>query len=290
MNLIEILEAASKLKICVIGDRIIDRYVYGVVERISPEAPVPVLKITGTRENPGGAGNVVENLRGLGCEVDFFYDEKNTIIKTRVMSGSHHIIRMDDEDEPRWMKFDDIQWECWHNIEHEKYNVVVLSDYSKGMISRDVAKKVIELCNMHAIPVVVDTKSDHNMFDGVTLLKCNKHELEAYAKRRSQEDQEEDLTQIKSLVITDGANGITYWSFDGTYEERGHIPGIKTDICDPCGAGDTVLAVLAIMTALGEPIDRACDLANIAASEVCRHSGVYAIKKKDLENHTLPIE
>jgi rfaE bifunctional protein kinase chain/domain len=280
MNIKDILERASNLRIAVIGDRIVDRYIDGIVERISPEAPVPILKITGTRENPGGAGNVVENLRGLGCEVDFFFDPNNLIIKTRVMSGNHHLLRMDDEETPKWMKFDDFNWPLWHNIEQQRYNCVVLSDYHKGVVSEDVASKIINLCGGNGIPVVVDTKRQHEIFSGATLVKCNSHE---WGKIRCKEIYEwlHDYS-VNNLVVTDGAKGMSYWGKHGGLELSGAVPGIKTEICDPCGAGDTVLSVLAIMMALGDPVDDACELANIAAAKVCQHPGVYAIKKEDL--------
>lgn len=285
INLTEILERAGNLRIAVVGDMIHDRYIDGVIDRISPEAPVPILRITGTRENPGGAGNVVENLKGLGCQVSFFYDDKNVILKTRVMSGTHHILRMDDEDEPKLMHWDDIDINLGYGIQHKKFDCVIMSDYGKGMLNREVTSNIIRLCNDNDIPTVVDTKYQHGIFFSATLIKSNKKEWDAMIKKRATREEEWQwmkLGDISNLVITHGDHGMQYWGFDGNFELSGNVPGHQITICDTCGAGDTVTAVLGMMLALKAPIDQACELANIAASEVCRHPGVYAIKRSDL--------
>lgn len=286
MNLTEILESAGQFRIAVVGDLIHDRYIDGTIDRISPEAPVPILRITGTRENPGGAGNVVENLKGLGCQVSFFYDSGNTIIKTRVMSGTHHILRMDDEEGPKWMRFDDIDIGLGYGIKNKKFDCVVLSDYNKGMISENVARNVLGMCAEEGVPVVVDAKFNLQQFYDAAIVKCNKKEWENWIEGMAAVT-DDAWSYLKpwrneNLVITNGDHGMTYHGYDGDLELSGNIAGHKTDICDACGAGDTVTAVLAIMTALKYPIDTACTLANIAASEVCRHPGVYAINKPAL--------
>lgn len=287
MNIQDILNRAFSLRIAVIGDLILDRYIDGVMERISPEAPVPVLRLTGTRENPGGAGNVVENLKGLGCEVSFFRGV-HVPIKTRVMSGTHHIIRIDEEEQPEWMRWDDIDIGLGYGIEHQKFNCVVISDYNKGTISADVAKNVIELCRQHEIPIVVDTKHQQHIFQGASVLKCNRHEWDAYTKKQVKFLDTKffmAFNDIDNLVITDGGRGMQYHGVWGGNELHGNILGLPVSISDSCGAGDTVTAVLAIMEALGEAMDDACELANQAAAYVCTQPGVYAIKKEDLIKH-----
>lgn len=285
MNIQDILNRASSLRIAVVGDLILDRYIDGVMERISPEAPVPVLRLTGTRENPGGAGNVVENLKGLGCEVSFFRGV-HVPIKTRVMSGTHHIIRIDEEEQPEWMQWDDIDIGLGYGIEHQKFNAVVISDYGKGTVSKEVAQTVIELCLRFGIPVVVDSKRDISIFEGATVFKCNHKEWYAQDMPFPESPWGSMMdNSISNLVITNGSHGMQYYGYEHSSEVVGNLPAHPVSICDTCGAGDTVTSVLGIMTALGEPIYDACELANQAAAFVCTQPGVYAIRKEDLIKH-----
>lgn len=273
----DILTRAAKLKIAVVGDYITDRYIDGVVERISPEAPVPILRITGTRENPGGAGNVVENLKGIGCEVSSFYQNIRPI-KTRIMSGNHHLLRMDDESNAFLMHWDEIDIGLGYGIENNKFDCVVISDYSKGMCSKEVVAEIIGRCKCKDIPVVVDTKKNLDYYSEASLVKCNQKEWGDYFINSKIEAQAYmDKYTIDDLVITNGANGMI--GFNRSYHE---VKGISVNISDSCGAGDTVTAVLAVMKTLKYGLLESMTLANIAASEVCKHPGVYAIKKDDL--------
>lgn len=282
MEIQKIIDQSSKIRIAVVGDFITDRYIFGEVTRISPEAPVPVLKVTDVRANPGGAGNVVENLSGLGCQVSSFYNDKNIPVKTRVMSGNHHLLRMDEESGPQWMDPDDLDIGLFYGIDNNKFSCVILSDYGKGTVSKKVANKVIKLCTIKNIPVVVDTKSQHDIFFGASIIKSNLGEWHSFLAHHGKFHNASHFIQlmnVENMVITEGANGI--WYHDQDYNIT-NIPGIETDICDPCGAGDTVTAILGMMIAMKYTIHQACELANIAASEVCRHAGVYAIQKADL--------
>lgn len=285
MNVTEILDRAFSLRIAVVGDLIHDKYIDGVIDRISPEAPVPILRITGTRENWGGAGNVVRNLEGLGCNVEFFYDKNNRIEKTRVMSGNHHILRIDDEEEPRWMQWAGVDPQLIHGIKSKEFDCVVLSDYGKGMISYDVAYKLIGLCNDNNIPTVVDTKKQLHIMRHATLVKCNHKEFEAQRPNSRLIVEWMKDFDIHHMVVTNGERGITYTTVNGDFIYMGNIIGIPVVISDVCGAGDTVTAVLAVCLAQSKDIDSiedACNLANIAAAEVCKHPGVYPIKREDL--------
>lgn len=281
MNIHDILSNASKLRIGIIGDYIVDKYVTGEVKRVSPEAPVLILKVTGVRANPGGAGNVVENLRGLGIQTSFFH-QKDIPVKTRVMSGTHHLLRMDEENEPQWQEWDDVDIGLGYGIENKKFDCVIISDYGKGCISKSVSDEVIQRCNQHKVPIVVDTKDQHDIFYGATIIKSNMGEWHSFLGRRLDYHGGAHFLQSKSvenLVITDGSRGI--WHHDQEFNTA-HIAGIETEICDPCGAGDTVTAILGIMMAMGHSIREACELANIAAAYVCTKPGVYAIQKDDL--------
>jgi rfaE bifunctional protein kinase chain/domain len=284
MNLLQILERASKLRIAVVGDLIIDRYIDGTCDRISPEAPVMVLRQTGTRENRGGAGNVTENLRGLGVQVSEFYG-KHVPIKTRVMSGNHHVIRIDEEQEPYMMHYDEFDIGLDYGIHRNIFDCVVISDYGKGAINSKITSTLIKKCNDTNIPVVVDTKHNLNIMDGATLVKCNLKEWNSQDIPFPEEYHFGWMNEhnVSTLVVTKGSEGISYWTGrEGISEVSSSVKGLEIHICDPCGAGDTVTAVLAMIQGLekGRRIHQAVELANIAASEVCRHPGVQPINKE----------
>lgn len=272
MDIHKILERASTLRIAVVGDLILDRYIIGDVNRISPEAPVPVVHLTHTRENPGGAGNVAENLKGLGCQVSFFH-QPNPPIKTRVMSGNHHLLRIDDEDEPIWVRWDDIDIGLGYGLENNKYDIVILSDYSKGMLSAEVIREVIGRCKTHDIPVVVDSKHKLGDFIEASLVKCNKKEWDRFTTKSPYQYLGEYF--VDDIVITDGPNGM-----EGYNHSHYNVDGLKINLNDSCGAGDTVISVLAVMKALKYGLNESIILANIAGSAVCMHPGVTPITKE----------
>lgn len=279
MNLPQILERASKLRIAVVGDLIIDKYIDGTIERISPEAPVSILLQKGTRQNPGGAGNVADNLKGLGVQVSEFYGN-HVPVKTRVMAGNHHLIRIDEEEsEPYQMRYDDYNIGLDYGIHHNKYDCVVISDYGKGAITSNVTATLIKKCNDYNIPVIVDSKKDFYRFKGSTVLKCNTNEWKEEKRKMPSMVEGHDLIESLSLehfIITAGEMGLSLF-----YKYGGEgISGYPVNICDACGAGDTSIAVIAIMSAMKLSMLEACELANIAASEVCRWPGVKPITKE----------
>jgi D-beta-D-heptose 7-phosphate kinase/D-beta-D-heptose 1-phosphate adenosyltransferase len=296
MNLPDILTRAADLKIAVIGDFIEDVYVLGSVNRISPEAPVPVVNQQMMFSKPGGAGNVYMNLCNLGVKTALFCNTHDDFtltsiahhangvvhkninrhaVKTRVMDGSHHLLRIDDELDVQaieWLPFTAYSW--WKELEANmgQYNGIVLSDYSKGVLSDSLINAIMELAPKYNIPVVVDAKRNYERFKGATIVKCNQKEYDAMINW--------DVNTSKWLLVTDGESGIRSYSDKRMEIYQGH----KVNIVDVCGAGDTVTAVIAMMTALNEDVQDGCGLANIAASEVCRHPGVHAISKEELIN------
>lgn len=280
MNIADILERASSLRIAVVGDYIEDRYIIGEMTRISPEAPVPIVKIKETRTAHGGAGNVLNNIMNL---VDFAYlfrDVKTGTVKTRVMVDNHHILRIDEESDPVYRELSSFHWgeTLLQGISKNEYDCVVISDYHKGVVSYQVAQSIIFACNLKNIPVVVDAKKDFHKFKNATVLKCNKQE----AKDITHSAMVHEL-RLVNFIVTMGEIGMSLYYDNG----REGFAAKKVDSVDVCGAGDTVTAILAIMVALKYPIGCACELANAAAAEACRHPGVYAITKKDLLNLTL---
>jgi len=293
MNLHALLTRAAELKIAVIGDFIEDAYILGSVDRISPEAPVPVVNQQIAFSRPGGAGNVFMNLVGMGVPTDLFCIhsnggycwpmEYNDNIKThegkhskkmRIMSGSHHLLRIDDEIDPmqiEWLPFTAYSW--WKELEATmgKYDCIVLADYHKGCLSDSLINAIMELSLHYKIPVVVDAKRDYARFKGSTVIKCNQKEFDAMPQWPE--------LYSRWFIVTQGESGIMYTNNEGM---AGRTNGHKINIVDVCGAGDTVTGVVGMMTALNEDIQDGVSLANIAASEVCRYAGVHAITKEEL--------
>lgn len=302
INLPEVLEKASKLRIAVIGDLIQDEYIIGDVDRVSPEAPVLVVNQQERKVSMGGAGNVFMNLLNLGVQTDlycffngepfwdpkigFWYHEYPHSIKTRVMCGYHHIVRVDRElkkDEIEWLQFNGISWSKEFLDNFEMYDAIVLSDYSKGVLSDSVINTIFDYALKCNIPVIVDAKKDFHRFKNAHILKCNLKEWQ-YGKPDGVDNivKMVDKLSLGHYIVTRGANGILYCSGCNHGDTVDQVPGIPVHNVDVCGAGDTVTAVLAMM--VKEPIRDAVILSNIAAAEVCKHTGVYPITREDLQS------
>jgi bifunctional ADP-heptose synthase (sugar kinase/adenylyltransferase) len=295
MDINKVLEHAANLKIAVIGDLIIDQYVFGGVDRISPEAPVPIVNQTSKTVSMGGAGNVFMNLHNLGVDVDLFCNFNGKPIwpedlspkifcnpypapvKTRIMSEHHHILRIDQEisqDQIEWPAFKQISW--WEYLQENlgKYDRIVISDYHKGCVSDSLINAVMELTPKYHIPVYVDAKKDFGRFHGAFLLKCNKKEAPVGIHKIL-------LSKMSVMywMVTCGESGISYYTPLNDYGDG--VDGVYVEAPDVCGAGDTAMAIFAIMEE--SPILRDwVELAVEASAEVCRHRGVYPITKEDL--------
>lgn len=302
INLPEILEKASKLRIAVIGDLIQDEYIVGDVERISPEAPVQVVNQTEHKVSMGGAGNVFMNLLNLGVKSDlycyfkgekefwdsqqigFWYHDYPHAIKTRIMCGYHHLLRVDKEARPNeieWLQFNGISWSQDLLSRFEMYDAIVLSDYNKGVLSDSVINTVFDYALKCGIPVIVDAKKDFHRFKNAHILKCNYKEW-CGPKPDGVKNivNMVDKLSLGHFIVTRGDKGVLYCSGVDHGDSIDQVNGIPVHNVDVCGAGDTVTAVLAMM--VKEPIRHGVILANIAAAEVCKHSGVHPITKEEL--------
>lgn len=300
MDLDSILEKASKLKIAVIGDLIIDHYIYGKANRLSPEAPVAVVEPFEEEIKMGGAGNVFMNLMELtGVDLycnalsnhpfdgipGFNFNYYPCSRKTRIMSGNHHMLRIDRESEEsqiEWLPFKSFEW--WEMLQQKfgEYNCIILADYHKGVLSDSLINAIIELAKHYNIPVIVDAKKQFGRYRGATVIKCNEKEyknMDRCSRMGHTAEQAAQALDIKWFVVTQGEGGICFFSCDG--DGQG-IAGYPIKLIDVCGAGDTVTAILAMVIAADETIRDAIDLANIAASEVVQHSGVHPITKEEL--------
>ena len=296
------LDSIRKLKprILVIGDLMIDKYLWGECNRISPEAPVQVINVKAETEVLGGAGNVANNLLMLGskvevlsviggCEISnqlrklfkdiglstqYLFEQKDRVTskKTRIISGHQQVIRYDIEsDEAINIKSEKKLIDLFNSIVNN-FELIILSDYGKGVITDYIAREIIKIANSFGIKVLVDPKgADYSKYTSAYLLTPNKKEAsEATGINISDEKSLIDaLIQLKNFcklgtsLITLSENGIAL--FDDKY--RSH-PTVAREVFDVTGAGDTVIAALGYALAVKQDIDSAAVLANLAAGVV----------------------
>ncbi len=300
----------SQGHVLVIGDVMLDRYWFGDTARISPEAPIPIVKVKNTDDRPGGAGNVALNIAALGSTVTLLgvtgqdeaaqklskllsaatvkhdlcmLDNLSTIIKLRVISRHQQLLRVDFE-EPL-VNFDqNILIESFkHHLTHAK--LVVLSDYQKGTLLH--AQAFIQLAQAANVPVMVDPKgNDFSIYRGASILTPNMKEFETIVgpcknERDILEKGRALLKQldIRSLLITRGEDGMTLVQAEHTL----HLPAYAREVFDVTGAGDTVIGVLAAAFASGMDLDSAAALANVGASLVVSKLGAAAVSAPELQ-------
>ena len=239
------------MKVLLIGDSCIDKYVYGEVKRLNPEAPVPVLNYTRSISTEGMAWNVFNNLNAFGVDVDMVTNEE-TIIKTRYVDekSNQQILRVDEEGEVQQLEFE---------FTDDQYDALVISDYDKGFITQD---KLIELSSRFVGPVFVDTKKN-TIPEGV-FVKINEIEFEKLSHYNPD-----------NLIITRGGKGTEY---------RGKLyPAEKVNVFDVVGAGDTFLAALVVGYIQTKSMDNAIPFANKAAAVAVSHTGTYVLTKEDID-------
>jgi len=307
----------DRVPVLVVGDLILDRYAWGEVTRISPEAPVPVVRWQSQTEQPGGAANVVANLAGLGAQVAVAgfagtdaeglqllhllsvlssatesvlrLPNRTTTTKTRVIGGHQQMLRLDREDtHPAAAQDQAHLLDAVAKAMTAKPAAVILSDYAKGVVSEQVAKAVIEGARALTIPVFVDPKGrDYSKYRGATALTPNRAEL-ALACGVAPEDLEELLRSgaklrqdldLGFLAVTRGEEGITLIEPDGV----SHIPAVAQKVFDVSGAGDTVIATLTAGIAAGLSRWEAIHLANLAAGIVVGKVGTVPVDNASLQ-------
>ncbi len=290
------LDKIRKTRVLVVGDVMLDRYWYGDVERISPEAPVPVVKFKRSEERPGGAANVARNAAALGARVTLLSvvgdDEPgrrlaelvgrenitarlhrdrtiDTTVKLRVIGPQHHqLLRVDFETEPS------------HEILRSKLadytkliagcDSVILSDYGKGGLTH--IARMIALAQKHGKPVLIDPKgNDFARYQGATLITPNLNEFRNVAGGWGTERELSERAQrlrrklkVHALLVTRGADGMTLFEKG----RRLQVPAQTREVSDVTGAGDTVIATMAVMLAGGYTMDEAVRIANRAAGIV----------------------
>ncbi|KJY71687.1 bifunctional D-glycero-beta-D-manno-heptose-7-phosphate kinase/D-glycero-beta-D-manno-heptose 1-phosphate adenylyltransferase HldE [Vibrio nigripulchritudo] len=296
--------------VLIVGDVMLDRYWYGPTGRISPEAPVPVVKVEDNEERPGGAANVAMNIAALGghahlvgltgedepakvlndklsslkVKCDFVaLPDFPTITKLRVMSRGQQLIRLDFEDS---FENTDAQY-VLERMEKALPDVksVILSDYAKGALEH--VQQFIQKARAENVPVFIDPKgADFERYRGATLLTPNMAEFELVAGKVKNEEElvEKGLALIEefdfeALLVTRSEHGMTLLRKG---QEPFHLPTQAKEVFDVTGAGDTVISVLAASVAAGKPLDEACALANAAAGVVVGKLGTSTLSTIEL--------
>jgi len=327
LNIRELLDTFRNLKVMVVGDVMIDSYLWGNVARISPEAPVPVITQTHTESRLGGASNVALNLRSLGaipiiCTVIGEDDAgilfrtmtikqrmasqgiirsplRKTTVKTRVIAGNQHMIRIDDEadeyldkelSEQLWKRISDI-------IESQEVQAVVFQDYDKGVISPEIIRKTVGLTRKKKIPTLADPKSrNFKHYRGVSLFKPNFKELtEGLNLHIAKNDFKAIFGAAKRLIKeADFSLVMTTLSEHGILITNGRkyevVPTQIRDVADVSGAGDTVIAMASLCMAAGLDTFTLARLSNLAAGLVCEKVGVVPVEKEWLLNADISFE
>jgi D-beta-D-heptose 7-phosphate kinase / D-beta-D-heptose 1-phosphate adenosyltransferase len=308
-RLTEIAALTRGRRVTVIGDLMLDEFLVGSVERISPEAPIPVLTYDSHRHMLGGAGNAARTLAALGAASglvalvgeDFagssVIDEavargisvagvvatprRSTTQKTRVIAGTQQIVRIDREatGNAGAAALEALRRAALAAVAVS--DAVVISDYDKGAVSATLARDIIAACRDRGIPCVVDTKAAHAAFRGATVLTPNMGELARMG--RVQHVTAKGLDRAASfvmkrlapgaLLVTRSEDGMSLFLADGS---RTDIPALATEVHDVTGAGDTVAAVVALGLASGLALTESADLANLAAAVVVRKVGTDA--------------
>ncbi|KKW51181.1 heptose 1-phosphate adenyltransferase [Pantoea ananatis] len=306
------LPAFGQASVLVVGDVMLDRYWYGPTSRISPEAPVPVVKVENVEERPGGAANVAMNIAALGAgsrligltgeddaaqvlsktlkdvrvDCDFVTLKSHpTITKLRVLSRNQQLIRLDFEE-----GFEQVDAAPMHEKMRQSLassGAVVLSDYGKGAL--DSVQQMITLAREASVPVLIDPKgTDFARYRGATLLTPNLSEFEAVVGkcRTEQEIVERGMKLIadcdlSALLVTRSENGMSLLQ---PGKAPLHLPTQAQEVFDVTGAGDTVIGVLAAALAAGDSLEEACFLANAAAGVVVGKLGTSTVSIVELEN------
>lgn len=302
-------ESVKRARLLVVGDVMLDRYWFGEVERISPEAPVPVVKVGRTEERLGGAANVARNIVAVGAAAGLLSvvgeDEAaaciqvllkahgidaqlhrdpalHTTIKLRVIGRQQQLLRIDFETEPGhevlMSKLADFEARL------KNADLVILSDYGKGGLKH--IERMIAAARAAGKPVLVDPKGDdYSRYRGATVLTPNRSEFREVAGRWKNED---DMTEranklrkeldLDALLITRSEEGMTLYRTG----ERLHVPTVAREVYDVSGAGDTVIAVLGVMLAAGASFAEAVSTANKAAGIVVGKLGTAVVHPEEL--------
>ena len=310
-----VVETADKCRVLVVGDAMLDKYYFGEVTRISPEAPVPINRVTKIKETLGGAANVAHNLSLLGCHTSIIAQigtenhgdnlvdklisrgvdvlsvvrtEKPTTTKIRVISGHQQMLRLDFEDTSAIAENDADK--LLRNVfsQIKSVDAVIISDYGKGICTEKICQTIIQKCRAENKIVVVDPKDDDwAKYCGANFITPNLKELnDILPKKISNEDAEVETAargviekfNLSGLIVTRSAKGLSV--IEG--ENISHIKAKTQEVFDVSGAGDTVISVFTLGLAGKLNSAAAAYLANVAAGVVVTKVGTYAVDRDEL--------
>jgi D-glycero-beta-D-manno-heptose-7-phosphate kinase len=327
-NIVEqVFSKFSELKVLVIGDAMVDNYLWGKVDRISPEAPIPIVTVTKQENRLGGAGNVSMNIQALGAtpimvsiigndekgrifselmqekklpKQGIFVDPtRMTTVKTRIISGGQQISRVDHEistlidHEFEQLIFDRITT----IVNSEHIDIVIFVDYDKGLITPWLIKNVIELAKSKQILLAADPKiRNFNNYQQVDLFKPNFKEFKEGLKLQVEKSDLEELKRVSEKFKKENQIGLLFITLSelGVFLTNGvkqnYYPAEVRDIADVSGAGDTVIATASLCLAAGLPIPYMAQLSNLAGGLVCEKLGVVPIDPEQLKKEAKKIQ
>ncbi len=325
MDIKKIFDDFNKLKVLIIGDVMVDSYIWGAVERISPEAPVPIVSVKKKDFRLGGAANVALNVASLGakpilCALIGDDDDgkkliqrldegglskegivvsthRPTTVKTRIIASNQHVVRVDEESDKVVNAQE--EREILQRIEKllPSCQVVIFEDYDKGVLNASIIEKTVALARKNKIPTVVDPKKRNFLsYKGVTLFKPNLKELREGLKidveAGNQTSVESAVNLLKEKLNADGV--MLTLSEHGVYidfqDEKIKLPAHAREIADVSGAGDTVVSIAALAVALNLPSGQIAFISNLGGGLVCQHVGVVPINREELLNEALELQ
>ena len=317
----DLLAQMNGRRIAIVGDLMLDRYIWGSVNRISPEAPVPVVDMETEQARLGGAANVAKNIKSLGGEPilvgvigsdnsgkqlfelmresDFPIDgivvdaSRPTTVKTRVIAHNQHVVRIDREVRT------DISYTIQNKIVDALYrhinsvDALIMEDYNKGVVVKSLIKQIGELASQHDKPITVDPKFNNFFeYENVTVFKPNRKEVEEVmgVRLKTEEDIQQtgktlmERLKAKNVLLTLGEQGLALFESDGAICRMGTM---ARSVADVSGAGDTVISTLTMALAGGATMQEAATLANFAGGIVCGYVGIVPINPDELRTAIL---
>jgi len=318
-EIVNLFKNFNKLNVLIIGDVMIDSYYYGEVNRISPEAPVPIVSVNKKDNRLGGAANVALNIKALGatpilCSVvgndsaaEKFNtlltaeklsaegivksDERITTVKTRVIGNKHQVLRVDSEDDKPLSEAENTKLSkaITSIINNKKIDIVIFQDYDKGVITKALIEDIVLICNEKNIPTAGDPKKrNFDCYKNTTLFKPNLKELKEGLNIEVDPSSSKEVEAAIDLLNTAQNNKINfitlseYGVFIKDKNSKSQISAHIRSIADVSGAGDTVISVASLCLALNQPINMIAEIANLSGGLVCESVGVVPIDKDQL--------